>query len=346
MKLMTTAYSFQPIRVLAQGDWQTILPEVWARPTRVNSLWWQMRQRVHVPLADGDHLLACLHPKPEDEHLERPLIIHFHGLGSHADSATLKGLSYKAHAAGFHSLRVNWRGAGGSENLGCAITSGVGYQDVVEVVRFAHQAGYHRIYLTGLSLGGAVVLNALARGEGLPPIAGAVCVSAPLNFGATSQSLLLFRNRFYDARFVWLMKQTIRRFVERGKGGERHRPLLGQFQTIHTVYDFDNAITAKLTGFDDADAYYRAASPGPHLNRIKTPTLFVTAGDDPFVPIAKQREFLNQIHRDTTIETIVTQQGGHVGYVARHQAHSHAWEDRFWLENVAIRWIQDQDLQH
>ncbi|MEB3197888.1 MAG: alpha/beta fold hydrolase [Candidatus Sericytochromatia bacterium] len=328
---------FRPAWGLAQPDLQTILPEVLPRPDRRRSPWWRAQQRLTLPLSDGDHLLGWLHPLAPHAPGEAPLVIHFHGLGSSADSGTMRSLSHKAHLAGFHSLRVNWRGAGGSEDLGTGVTSGVGYADVADVVRHMHEQGHGPIYLTGFSLGGAIVLNALARLTPTPDVAGAVCISAPLDFAAAAAALREPRNRFYDARFVWLLKETLRRFVAQGRGGLRHREALKHFPAIRHVSDFDHLITAPAVGLPDAAAYYAAASPGPHLARLTVPTWLITADDDPFVPLAAQRHALNALPEHPTLHVTITDGGGHVGLVGQRPQPALPWEDHFWLENATVR---------
>lgn len=323
---------------------QTFLSELGPRRRRPVA-WWQGRQRVEVPLADGDHLLAWLHLLPGRAPGTAPLVIHFHGLGSHADAGTLLGLSAKAFAAGLHSLRVNWRGAGGSEALGTRIGAGVAHPDVAEVVRWARAAGHAPIYLTGLSLGAAVILNALARLEPRPAVAGAVCISPPMDFGAAARSLATPRNRFYDARFVWLLRAAVRRYVRHGKGGARHRPYLPVLPTVRTVLAFDDRVTAPALGLPDAEAYHGLASPGPHLGAIRTPCWLLVAEDDPFIPIGSQRAALDQLPPGSPVRVTYTRHGGHVGFFGRLPEAPHPWEDGHWAENMAIRWILAREAE-
>ena len=51
-----------------------------------------------------------------------------------------------------------------------------------------------------------------------------------------------------------------------------------------TFWEFDDAATAPLHGFRDADEYYTRSSSIHFLGRIKTPTLAVNAEDDPLLP--------------------------------------------------------------
>ncbi|MEB3329899.1 MAG: alpha/beta fold hydrolase [Candidatus Sericytochromatia bacterium] len=333
---------FRPL--LAHPDVQTFLSELGPRRPRPRS-WRQGCTRVEVPLADGDHLLAWLHLLPDVGPADAPLVVHFHGLGSHADTGTLRGLSAKAHAAGLHSLRVNWRGAGGSERLCSRVTAGLAWPDVADVVTHAQRLGHTRIYLTGLSLGGAIVLNALARCTPRLPVAGAVCISPPMDFGAAGRSLATPRNRFYDARFVWLLARAVRHQVRHGKAGERLRPYVARLRGLRSVRAFDDAVTAPALGLPDVDTYHAAASPGPHLAAITTPTWVLTAADDPFIPVAGQRPPLEALPAGGAVAWTITPHGGHVGFFGHRPQPAHPWEDGHWAENAAIRWILAREAQ-
>lgn len=332
---------FTPPRWLAQPDVQTFLSELGPRRSRPE-VWRRACQRVEVPLADGDHLLAYWHGLPGVAAADAPLVIHFHGLGSHANALTQLGLSAKAFAAGMHSLRVNWRAAGGSEHLSARMGAGLSHADVKDVVDWARAQGHRQIYLTGFSLGAAVILNALARLEPALGVNGAVCVSPPLDFSAVAQALTQPRNRFYDQRFVWLLRAALRRYVKLGKGAEHYRPFLPELSRVHSVLSFDDRITAPSLGLASAAEYYGQASPGPHLSQIQTPCWLLMADDDPFIAYAAQRPALNALPQNSPVQVTRTPHGGHIGFYGPRPSPPQAWEDGHWAENMAIRWIQGQ----
>ncbi len=99
-----------------------------------------------------------------------------------------------------------------------------------------------------------------------------------------------------------------------------------------TMRDFDDAFTAPLHGFRDADDYYEQNSCGQFLPGIRVPTLVIRAMDDPFfasdIPHAKlaQNEFL--------FPGLVAH-GGHVAFAEG------VWPDRFsyWAERQAARFL-------
>ena len=49
------------------------------------------------------------------------------------------------------------------------------------------------------------------------------------------------------------------------------------------LHEFDRVATCKLEGFAEVAEYYQAGSSGRHIPLIRTPCLFLSAIDDPFL---------------------------------------------------------------
>src|SRR5207302_8279592 len=97
-----------------------------------------------------------------------------------------------------------------------------------------------------------------------------------------------------------------------------------------TFREFDDAATAPLHGFKDADDYYTRSSSLQFLGRIATPALCVNAEDDPFLP----PEVLPRVRAaaSPSIELRVTQRGGHAGFVTG----SAPWNCRYWADELIV----------
>jgi len=52
-----------------------------------------------------------------------------------------------------------------------------------------------------------------------------------------------------------------------------------------SIREFDDVITARYSGFSDADDYYSRAAAARVIDRIAVPTLVIHAKDDPFIRI-------------------------------------------------------------
>ncbi len=98
-------------------------------------------------------------------------------------------------------------------------------------------------------------------------------------------------------------------------------------------FDFDNAATAVLNGFRDAEDYYERASSGRRLHSIAVPVLAIQAADDPFMTPAVLPEPA-QLPPSMTLE--LCERGGHVGFCAA----GPYLRPRWWLEERIPEFLQ------
>jgi predicted alpha/beta-fold hydrolase len=102
-----------------------------------------------------------------------------------------------------------------------------------------------------------------------------------------------------------------------------------------TFREFDDAATAPLHGFRDADHYYTASSSAHYLAGIRVPTLLLHSADDPFLP---SDAIPRAAARDNPFITAAfTEHGGHVGFVA-----GTPWAPEFWAEAEAARFLGEK----
>ena len=82
------------------------------------------------------------------------------------------------------------------------------------------------------------------------------------------------------------------------------------------MYDFDDVVTAPVHGFRDAHDYYSRSSALRWLERIRLPTLLLSAVDDPFLPAAVLDDVERVVEHNSSIHLEFLNHGGHVGFVA------------------------------
>jgi hypothetical protein len=100
-----------------------------------------------------------------------------------------------------------------------------------------------------------------------------------------------------------------------------------------TFYQFDDAATAPLHGFQGADDYYRKCSSIRFLERIEVPTMCISSADDPFMPFdVVQRA---QAVASDDVEIVTTRWGGHAAFIAGRWP----WSPRYWAEERAVAWL-------
>lgn len=305
---------------------------------------WRASRSEHLfVLPDGDRLLAHVHLQPDDPDRRKPVILHLHGLEGHARSHYQEGLSAKAFAAGFHSIRLNYRNCGDTEHLAKGFYFGSVPDDVVEVLAQLHKEwGFGRIFATGVSLGANLLLRLLAdAGKGPPPgLEGAVSISAPIDMSMTGDALGRGLNRCYGNYFLMLLKRKLRRKVRFSPNGKALAPIIAKLRGIRTLRQFDETITAPLGGFADATAYYARGSSGDDLGAIRLPTLLIHAQDDPFLPFEMYRSREAIIAANPFLMPFFPLNGGHVGFVEPPGLpHDEPWMDQRWSENEAVRFL-------
>ena len=102
---------YRPLPRWKGGHWMTLY--AWGKPRHFPAL--PPPQARYFDVAPGTRVLAHCHW--QNRPWEHPTIIALHGLESSSDAHYVRGLSDKAFAAGFNSVRLNQRNCGGTEQL-------------------------------------------------------------------------------------------------------------------------------------------------------------------------------------------------------------------------------------
>ncbi len=301
--------SFRPAWWLPGPHLQTLWPALVRRRPRLAS----RQQRLELP--DGDFLdLARL---PGDG----PRVLLLHGLEGSIASHYAGTLMARLAQQGMEPVLMHFRGCSGEPNR---LPRGYhsGETGDLEWVIEALQRGDGKPVsaAVGFSLGGNVLLKWLGERSGDCPLHTAVAVSVPFRLADSARRMERGLSRLYQAHLMQRMKAAYRQKFEHIPS-----PLEVDLEALRSFRQFDQAITAPLHGFRDADDYYVRASSRPWLRRIAVPTLVLHALDDPFM-------YPETVPGDDELSPAVTlelsRHGGHVGFVAG----ALPWRPRYWLE--------------
>lgn len=279
------------------GHSQTILGHLLPSPMLTDK-----GRRVEIDLPDGDKLVGFVH-----EGSSNTCVYIFHGLAGSVDSTYVHRTAILARRQGHSTFIVNHRGCG--EGTGLAkhpYHSGRG-EDLSAVIAFGKKLFPRKRHLAiGFSLSGNALLLLVSgkRGDVLPDAA--ISVNAPIHLRKTAALLKTGLNRIYDLRFY----RQCRRDIFAGPLGSEVR---GRIPRFTTLYDLDNLYTAPYGGFRDREDYYDSCSTHQLLTEIQTPTIVMTAKDDPFVPYESFAKAKLSRHVLMHIENY----GGHMGYLSR-----------------------------
>lgn len=314
---------FRPLPLTSGGHLQTFLG-YWLR----QYLRWRLpAEDLIVPSAPGVQLLCRATWQP-GVRLERPALVIVHGLGGSSEASYQVSLGRAAHAAGWHVVRMNLRGAGPSEAV-CAQLYNAGLAEDVLAVAQAVARQTTRVVLAGYSLGGNLVLLAASRDSaGLPDeVTGVAAVCAPVDLAACADRFDAPANLGYRAHFLAALRRQYRR-------RQRRLPQLyapGLERGLRSIWEYDQVVTARYGGFADARDYYARSSSGPWLVRLARPALLLWAADDPLVPI----EAVTHWPLGPAAQREVESTGGHVGFLGRSRA-----PGLFWAADRVMDWAR------
>jgi predicted alpha/beta-fold hydrolase len=260
-------------------------------------------------------------------------IVAVHGLEGSSNAGYLRSMAQLALENEYAVHRMNLRSCGGTEDLSHTMYHSGLTADALHLIReIRSRDAAVPVFLIGYSLGGNVSLKLAGElGEDARGLLSGVCaVSTPIDLAACVRQLAKRENRLYEWRFVRSLKRRIQKRALAQPGVYD----LSLLERIRTVYEFDDAITAKVFGFGSADNYYRTQSSAQFLERIAVPCLLIQAKDDPMIPF--EVFDIPAIRNNPHIDLVAVEHGGHLGFV------SSAFP-RFWVDRVILRWIQGLD---
>jgi predicted alpha/beta-fold hydrolase len=289
-------------------------------------------QPLALPLPGNEQLLVLREAPSAGP--PRGLVVLVHGLGGSAGSGGVRRLARWLLTAGFEVWRLNLRGAGDGRRLAAGTYAAACNRDLLPMLAAARRGGAGLPLVgVGLSLGGAVLLNAaLAEPAALDAL---VTVSSPLDLDACARRIDEPGNRLYQR---WLLGNLIRQTLADPFGlTEVERQRLTGSRRPRSLRAFDAAITAPRWGYSSVEEYYREASALQPLlaNRLRPPLLLLQAQDDPWVPAAAALAF--RTAERPNLELLLPRFGGHNGFHARGDSALASWADR----QVAA-WLQRQ----
>ena len=188
------------------------------------------------------------------------------------------------------------------------------------------------ILALGVSVGGNVLLKWLGENPGQRAVGAAATISVPYDLAAGARHLTGAMGRFYTGRFLRTLKEKARHLAERFPELRGSIDLDAALRA-REFWAFDDAATAPVHGFANAAEYYERCSSIRFVGRIDTPTLCVSAADDPFLP----RRILDELRSiaSPSVEIVVTRHGGHVGFVIGRDPR----RPSFWAEDFVVEWL-------
>jgi uncharacterized protein len=309
------------------GDRADFSPAWWLPGAHLQTVWGRLaRSRRQVPLRrealtapDGDTLFL--------DHADvvlpdgAPPLLVLHGLEGSSHSVYAQGMLALAARARLRASVLNFRSCARDlsdfrrtiPNERPRLYHSGETTDFEFVARILAERHGRPILAAGVSLGGNVLLKWLGEHPYERIVAAAATLSVPFDLAAGDRHMASFPSALYVRSFVRTLTPKTRDLVRRFPAAAA-RVDVARAGRAWTFRAFDDAANAPLHGFTGAADYYEKCSSLPVLSRITVPTLCLSSLDDPFVPA----ETVERARRAASpaVQFLVTEKGGHVGWVA------------------------------
>lgn len=276
--------------------------------------------------------------------------------GDLEDQWFLRIMARKAYAKGYAVVIFDWRAHGQTAKLSPTLTSDGLYEgeDFVRIAAEAKAMGCPApIWFTAFSLGGLLALWGVKFAQELPDwgahlnideadIAGAMVICPALE---SLRSL------------TYLMQAPLGKYLEKAIT-RKLKQLLSDLQAYHpqafdpetaarvsSIWSFDHEMVISRLGFKSVGDYYNATSGLYILPELKKPTLILYAADDPLFDPALVADVEAVCSANPAITLMLTQQGGHVGYISSAACQREFGDrDRWWAWNRALSWCSQAGI--
>ena len=315
-------------------------PAWWLPGPHLPTIWGKLARRrppVHDrlerwPAPDGDHLtlvrMGTIRPGV-------PHLLIFHGLEAKITAKYAHGMLDQARKRGWSGDMLMFRTCDGEVNSARRFYHSGETTDCDFVIRSLTTL-YPSLHLVlcGVSLGGNVILKWLGeQRERVPPeVKRAAAVSVPYDLEAGARFMEHGFAPMYVRHFLkTLTAKTLKKL-------ERYPDLCdrGKLLAAKSFWDFDDALTGPVHGFTGAHDYYFRSSSIRFLDKIRVPTLLMSAWDDPFLP-SRILEQVREIARgNPNLHLEFSPKGGHTGWIE-----GNPWNQRYYMEERVVRWLAE-----
>ena len=301
-------------------------------------------RRETLPTPDGDeivldHVVAATGPEPRP----RPRLIALHGLEGSSFSPSVQGVLRLARERGWNATALNFRSCAREptrrgraiENRTARLYHSGETTDLDFVVRvLGRREPRAPLLAVGSSIGGNVLLKWLGEQGSDSPLVAAAALSTPYHLERCARNLETPLGRLYSAASLRTLRPKALSTASRFPAAARAMDL-ARIRASRTFFAFDDAATAPLHGFAGASDYYARSSSLGYLGRIRTPTLGISARNDPFLPEAVLDEARKAASPALRLWTPAS--GSHLAF-----PEGPPWALASWAEREIVAWLGER----
>lgn len=303
---------------MTNGHISTLVPSLWRAVSGVN----YDRERIDTP--DGDFLdLDWCHVGSKD------LVIITHGLEGNSKRPYVLGMAKCFYQIGWDVLAWNCRSCGGEINRKKRFYHHGETEDLQYIIGHAlSKKNFKNIALVGFSMGGSITIKLLSELSKTQKdiVKCGVVASVPVDLTESVREFKKFSMALYRKKFLKRLERKIRKKAELYPEEIEYK----DFSKIKYFSDFDNAYTAPLHGFKNADDFYEKASAKNYLNAVNVPLLIINALNDPF--LTRGCYPFEHCKKSDYLYLETPKYGGHVGFMQKNV-------DTTYLEDRALGFV-------
>lgn len=285
----------------------------------------------------------------------RGTIIATYGITGDLDNQWfLRILGRKGFAANYAIILFDWRAHGKTAQLSPTLTSDGLYEgeDFLRIAAEAKKLGCPApFWFAGYSLGGQLALWGIKTAQNLSALEGDLEIEESEIGGGAVICPSIESNRslsYLVADFLgkYLEKAIAKSLKELAWEIHKWHPQDIDPEAIkraNSIWGFDRELVIGRLGFSTVEEYYYATSPIYILPQLTKPTLILYAADDPMFDPALVPELKEICQANSSIDLILTAEGGHVSYISNKTCQQQYQDnDRWWAWNRIIEWYDRQ----
>ena len=299
--------------------------------------------RVVLPVDDhGGTVAIDWRTKPIPD---QPVLLILHGLTGGSDNEYVRWMVSFAHSTlNLCCVVVHARGCGRSQLTSPRSFSAANTDDLRLSVEYIRSViGPHTpLFAVGYSLGAGILTKYLGEESSKCTLDGSIvcCASFDMLLSTANIEQWLY-NRTYNRRLTNNLIRYIRQHEHHFLKAESLPNLnMNEAYRSRTLREFDRHVIVPQYGYRDVEHYYTEASSKRWLKYIRTPTLILSAQDDPICPISGLP--VDEILQNPSLIAIRTLEGGHVSYLQGWWPRTYSYDNTVVVDYIKARLKQMQ----
>lgn len=274
------------------------------------------------------------------------------------DQWFLRIMARKAYAQGYAVVIFDWRAHGKTAQLSPTLTSDGLYEgeDFVRIAAEAKTMGCPApFWFTAFSLGGLLALWGVKAAQTMHEWGDDLDLSTDEIGGCAVICPALESSR----SLTYLVNAPIGKYLEKAIT-RKLKSLLAQLQATHpkafdpeaikrvsSIWSFDHEMVVPSLKLSSVEEYYALTSGLYLLPDLNKPTLILYAADDPLFEPALIPDIEAACAANPAIDLIMTEQGGHVGYISSPACQRQSQDpDRWWAWHRVFEWLENTKLSY